>query len=172
MFSRTLEYALRAAVFLAGVYGKPKTAQQIADATAVPLSYLPKVLQQLVRADLAIGTRGLHGGYVLRRPPADISILDVVNAIEPVCRVETCPLRLSAHADGHLCPLHRRIDAVLAQAEHTFACTTLAEILAEPGLPDAWVCRANDLSAAMHPHANGNGHGNGHGHSHQHVVKT
>lgn len=137
MFSRTLEYALRAAVYLAGVYGKPMTAQQIADATGVPLSYLPKVLQQLVRADLAIGTRGLHGGYVLCREPATITVLEVVSAIEPVRRFDTCPLGAASH-QGALCPLHRRLDALMAQAEHAFACTTLAEILSEPGLPETW----------------------------------
>lgn len=137
MFSRTLEYALRAAVYLGGMYGRPTTAQQIADATHVPLSYLPKVLQQLVRANLVTGTRGLHGGYVLCRAPASVSILDVVNAIEPVCRVDKCPLNLPGH-DHDLCPLHRRIDAMLAQAQKTFEETTLAEILSEPGLPESW----------------------------------
>lgn len=137
MFSRTLEYALRAAVYLAGVYGKPMTAQQIADATGVPLSYLPKVLQQLVRADLAIGTRGLHGGYVLCKKPADITVLEVVSAIEPVRRFDKCPLGVQSH-HATLCPLHRRLDALMKQAEQTFANTTLAEILSEPGLPETW----------------------------------
>ncbi len=137
MFSRTLEYALRAAVYLGGMYDRPMTAQQIADATAVPLSYLPKVLQQLVRANLVTGTRGLHGGYVLCRKPADMTILDVVNAIEPVCRIDHCPLNIPNHCDA-LCPLHRRIDALLASAQKTFQETTLAEILSEPGLPDNW----------------------------------
>ncbi len=147
MFSRTLEYALRSAVYLGAMYGKPMTAQQIADATAVPLSYLPKVLQQLVRANLVVGTRGLHGGYVLCRKPKEVSILDVVNAIEPVCRVDQCPLHLPDH-NGQLCPLHRRIDDMMKHAQEAFQKTTLGEILAEPGLPDSWKPEVQPTPAA------------------------
>lgn len=137
MFSRTLEYALRASVYLGSMYTRPVTAHQIADATCVPLSYLPKVLQQLVRAKLVKGTRGLHGGYILARDPASISVLDVVNAIEPLTRTEQCPLGLQEHREG-LCPLHRRIDRILRDLQDRFERMSLAEILSEEGLPASW----------------------------------
>ena len=56
----------------------------------------------------------------------------MVNAVEPLQRIRTCPLGISTHG-SQLCPLHRRIDAVLAVVEEQFARTTLAEILSEPG---------------------------------------
>ena len=62
---------------------------------------------------------------------ADLTILEVVNAVEPICRIRVCPLGLAAHGVD-LCPLHRRVDNALAMVEEAFGSTTLAEVLAEP----------------------------------------
>jgi DNA-binding IscR family transcriptional regulator len=60
-----------------------------------------------------------------------LTILEVVNAVEPVQRIRTCPLGLAAHG-VHLCPLHSRLDAALATVEAALGSSTLAELLAEP----------------------------------------
>ena len=49
----------------------------------------------------------------LAKPPGELTILEVVNAVEPIGRIKTCPLGLSSHG-VNLCPLHRRLDAALA----------------------------------------------------------
>ena len=67
----------------------------------------------------------------LTKPPSELTILDVVNAVEPIGRIRECPLGLRAHG-VHLCPLHKRLDNALALVEKAFRQTTLAEILAEP----------------------------------------
>jgi Rrf2 family protein len=131
MFSQTVEYALRAVVHLSSVAPQPQTTDQIATTTLVPKAYLSKVLQALVRGGIVHSQRGGAGGMTLVKPPAKLSILDVVNAVEPIQRIKTCPLGLKAH--GHrLCPLHRRMDNALASMEKAFAGTTLAEVLADP----------------------------------------
>jgi Rrf2 family protein len=131
MFSQTVEYALRAVVHLSSVAPQPQTTDQIAATTLVPKAYLSKVLQALVRGGIVKSQRGGAGGMTLITPPAKLSILDVVNAVEPIQRIKTCPLGLKAH--GHkLCPLHRRMDNALAATEKAFANTTLAEVLADP----------------------------------------
>jgi hypothetical protein len=56
--------------------------------------------------------------------------MEIVNAVEPVQRIRTCPLGLAAHG-VHLCPLHSRLDRAMASVEHAFANSTLTEILAE-----------------------------------------
>lgn len=66
----------------------------------------------------------------MAKPPAKLTILDVVNAVEPVQRIRQCPLGLEAHG-ARLCPLHKRLDNALATVEAAFRQTTLAEILAE-----------------------------------------
>jgi Rrf2 family protein len=131
MFSQTVEYALRAVVHLAAESPSPQTTDQIATATRVPRAYLSKVLQGLTRAGIVHSQRGIGGGMRLTKDPADLTILEVVNAVEPLGRIRECPLGLAAHG-VRLCPLHKRLDNALATVEAAFAQTTLAEILAEP----------------------------------------
>jgi len=126
-----VEYALRAAVHLASRRPDPCTTDEIAAATRVPKAYLSKVLQGLGRAGVVRSRRGIGGGVTLSKDPAELTILEVVSAVEPIGRIRTCPLGLEAHGT-RLCPMHRRVDDALAQVEAAFRKTTLAEILAEP----------------------------------------
>jgi Rrf2 family transcriptional regulator, nitric oxide-sensitive transcriptional repressor len=135
MFSQTSEYALRAVVFLAMSPGRAFTTHEIAESTKVSAPYLSKVLQQLVRAGLVKSQRGIGGGFVLASRPAATSILQVVNAVDPIKRITTCPLGLEAHGDN-LCALHRKLDEVSAEIEHAFETTTLADLLASAPLCD------------------------------------
>ncbi len=131
MFSQTVEYALRAAVFLAQNRDEPQPTERIAKATKVPPAYLSKVLQELARSGVVQSHRGLKGGFSLGKAPEDLNILEVVNAVDPIKRIHTCPLGLKSHG-VRLCPLHHRVDQALASVEKAFAATTLAEVLAEP----------------------------------------
>jgi Rrf2 family protein len=131
MISQTVEYALRAVVCLAHASPGAQTTEQIARATRVPPAYLSKVLQTLSRHGIVQSQRGLHGGFHLAKSPAELTILEVVNSVEPIQRIRSCPLELKSHG-VHLCPLHARLDGALSQVERAFADTTLAEILAEP----------------------------------------
>jgi Rrf2 family transcriptional regulator, nitric oxide-sensitive transcriptional repressor len=131
MFSQTVEYALRAVVFLAQQAPAARTTEQIATATKVPQAYLAKVLQELGQAGLVRSQRGVGGGISLRKPPEEMNLLEVVNAVDPIKRIQRCPLDLAAHG-VKLCPLHKRLDAALAMVEQAFRETTLAEVLAEP----------------------------------------
>lgn len=131
VLSQTVEYALRAVVHLASEAPAARTTDQIATVTQVPRAYLSKVLQSLIRAGLVHSQRGLGGGITLTREPKDLTILEVVNAVEPIERIRTCPLGLPAHGT-HLCPLHRRVDNALALVEEAFRGTTLQEVLSDP----------------------------------------
>lgn len=131
MFSQTVEYALRAIVHLAAKSPEACTTDQIAEATQVPKPYLSKVLQNLGRNDIVRSQRGIGGGVSLVKSPSELTILEVVNAVEPIERIEVCPLGLKSHGKN-LCPLHRRMDEALASVEAAFGGTTLAEILNEP----------------------------------------
>jgi Rrf2 family protein len=130
LFSLTIEYAMRAMLALASGDGRPMTTRQIAHTMKVPQSYLSKVLQSLVRARLVYSTRGLKGGFVLARQPEDLNMMEILNAVHPYKRIETCPLDLEGHG-SELCPLHRRLDQAMAMVQEAFEGTTLAEILSE-----------------------------------------
>ncbi len=132
MFSQTTEYALRAMLYLASRDGHPKTTELIAEGTLVPTGYLSKILQMMVRAGLVLSQRGLHGGYSLRKPAEMINLLDIINAVDPLRRIEYCPLGIENH-QNELCPLHRRIDEAVRNIEEEFRRTSLALVLKESG---------------------------------------
>ncbi|MCA9127788.1 MAG: Rrf2 family transcriptional regulator [Planctomycetales bacterium] len=131
MLSQTVEYALRAMVQLTYAAPHPSSTEVLAQTTQVPRAYLSKVLQSLRRAGLVQLQRGNGGGVRLGRAPGDVSILEVVNAVEPIRRISTCPLGLSSHGQ-RLCPLHGKLDAAFAVLEASFAETTLADIVSAP----------------------------------------
>jgi len=131
LISQTAEYALRAVVHLARTTlheGAPsQTLSQIAGATQVPPDYLSKVLQQLTRAEITSSQRGIGGGFKLSRAPETISIYDVVNSVDSIPRIRSCPLGIEAHQ--HLCPLHKKLDAAMAHVEQAFQETMVADLV-------------------------------------------
>ena len=139
MFSDTVEYALRAIIHLAHEAPGARTTAQIAVATRVPKDYLSKILQGLAKKGLVQTQRGVGGGVSLTKSPAEVTILDVVNAVEPIKRFHTCPLKLANHG-SNLCPLHRRMDAAMAAVEEAFRNSTLAEVLADPNNTSVPLC--------------------------------
>ncbi len=144
MISQTAEYALRAMMCLASHKGASLTTQEVAAATKVPAGYLSKVLQALGRAGLIRSQRGLHGGSTLARPANEITVLEVVNAVDPVKRIRRCPLGLSAHGN-RLCALHRRLDEAACMVEKAFADSTMEELL-EPTAGSRRACRGPVLA--------------------------
>jgi Rrf2 family protein len=165
VISQTIEYALRAVYSLANTPNGAQTAKQIAARMSVPPSYLAKVMQALARAGIVNSTRGLHGGFRLARRPAELSLLEVLNAVQPIQRIRTCPLDIDSHST-ELCPLHRRLDRALAQMEEAFRTTTLADLLSENN-PCPTLARridsADDADAADEPVSGNEGRKSGAG---------
>jgi Rrf2 family protein len=131
MFSQTAEYALRVVAYLAAAGETAATTREIAAGTRVPEGYLAKVLQSLSRSGIVRSQRGPGGGSVLARPPEELTIYDVVQAVDPIRRITSCPLGLKSHGSV-LCPVHRRLDDALALVETAFRNSTIASLLAEP----------------------------------------
>jgi len=134
MFSMTTEYALRAAVFLSEWHGEVQTAGRVAEATQTPVRYASRVLQLLVEGGLATSQRGPTGGFMLAREPSQVTLLDVVQVIEPIQRIRSCPLGLPEHAEN-LCPLHRAMDTVAKKTEATLGALTLADVMTQQVVP-------------------------------------
>ena len=87
-------------------------------------------MQGLARSGLVHSQRGLHGGFTLARPPEQLTVLDVLQAVDPIRRITSCPLGLKDHVN--LCPLHRRLDHALDLVEKALSESTIAEMLIEP----------------------------------------
>lgn len=130
--SKFSRYALYAAVEMARSADRPVTVGEVAGPHKIPPTALAKVFQQLVRAGLAAGTRGIGGGYRLARPRSEITVLDVVSVFEPL-RVPGDGL-LHARQDGvpeapHTATLRRLFDEVDEGTRATLASVTLDTLL-------------------------------------------
>lgn len=80
---RASTYAVFATAHLAQhANGKPIQGREIAEACNVPTGHLLKILQQLVRAQILASERGPSGGFLLRRTPNEISLLDIIEAVD------------------------------------------------------------------------------------------
>lgn len=84
LFSAKAEYACLAMLELAARHGDPKPARlaDIADKHGIPSRFLVQILIQLNKAGLVASTRGASGGYNLARPPAEITLADILSVVE------------------------------------------------------------------------------------------
>jgi Rrf2 family protein len=100
MFSTRAEYGVRVMVELARRGGdEPVSLSEIADSDGLPLAYLEHLAARLRKAGLVESRRGARGGYLLARPAKQISMAEVVEALEGSIAPIEC---ISEGADGHL----------------------------------------------------------------------
>ena len=126
MFSQAVEYSLRAMVMLTASMKEPLTVHAMAERGQIPAPYLAKLLQGLTRAGLVVSQRGIGGGYILNRDPADISLADIVHVISPMKRTVEPPAENAISAA--LGPLHQKLDQTLATIETSFQKTSLEDL--------------------------------------------
>lgn len=130
-FSRTADYGLRAALEVARAPdGALVTRHAIARATDAPASVLARSLARLARGGVLAAQAGPRGGYRLARPATEVTVYDVVAAIEGEGQEERCVLREGVCSWEGACPFH----GFLVRAQERFLDTlrdaTLADVLA------------------------------------------
>lgn len=134
--NKSTRYALYAAIELARSRDDGTvTAAQVAERYRIPATVVAKVFQQLVRAGIAVGIRGSGGGYRLARGPSETTMLEVIEAFEPLrARVEgalpdsgeeSCRRR----AERRLRELFDEVDEL---TRCTFASISLGTLVGEP----------------------------------------
>ena len=106
--TKQADYALRAVVFLARLdFGERASTKDIAGKQQIPPSFLAKIVSQLSIAGLIQTARGAHGGVSLARPPEEISILDIVEAIDGPVLLNECTSNPDNCPFSSDCPLRR-----------------------------------------------------------------
>ncbi|MDP2327292.1 MAG: Rrf2 family transcriptional regulator [Dehalococcoidia bacterium] len=131
----TGSYSLRAVLYLAGEYGKGRRkTREIAEALGVPDANLSLLLSNLVHHGILTAAAGRYGGYAFARPPAELSLLDVIEVTEGRVHAETCLLDGTGPPHAN-CPVHdvwaRARDSLVS----TLDATTLADIVQERKAP-------------------------------------
>ena len=131
MFSQSVDYGLRAIVYMGMHPDRICTNEQIAEITKVPSPYLAKILKSLNNAGLIKSQRGVGGGSRLSRPADKISVLEVVNAIEPIKLIDYCPLELVNHGIN-LCPMHSKLNHAISAIQDVLAQSMVQDLIDEP----------------------------------------
>lgn len=88
--TRETDYAIRALTFLAQHPQKPMDAKAIASMQQIPESFAFKVLRKLIKSNLVVSVRGANGGYKLNKLPKEITLLDIITAIEGEIALNGC----------------------------------------------------------------------------------
>lgn len=139
-FSNSVEYAVHGLLFISTT-GNSENAvllREMADAIRVPESYLRKVFQSLARAGLVVSQRGVGGGYFLGRAATEISLADVVRAVEGSFPVYRC-LRQRRNCEAS--------EPCLVRKTFLEATARMEEVLAGVSIEDL----ASDLKARANP---------------------
>ena len=160
LFSTKAEYGIRLMVELGRRSGSgPVALGAIAEAETLPLSYLEHLVAKLREAGLVASTRGAHGGYSLARDPAEIDLLEVVEALEgPLAPMECFHearegrVLCSHETDGdRACATKLLWTRVQGGISKALAGTTLAELVEFAGGSGAEAGAAADTELAVQP---------------------
>jgi len=140
------DYAVRAAVELAAAGGGPVKRDALAEAQDIPAGFLENILLDLRQADIVRSQRGPEGGYWLARPVAEITVADIVRAVEgPLASVRgERPGALAFRGSAQ--PLEALWVAVRASLRSVLESVTLAD-LAEGELPEEVAALTRDPDA-------------------------
>ncbi len=104
--TRQTDYALRCVYYLAGKNGEVVMIEEISREMSIPRSFLAKILQRLVKAGIAKSHRGVKGGFTLARRPREVSIYDVMLAIEGPVAMNICAVDRKLCNRSPQCKIH------------------------------------------------------------------
>lgn len=107
LYSRPCEYAIRALTYMGSMPLDEKIrVQEIAQSEGLPAPFLAKVLQQLTRAGILASVKGPRGGFGFARPPQEVTVYEVVAAVDGTEAFGRCAVGLAECSDEASCPLH------------------------------------------------------------------
>jgi Rrf2 family protein len=131
--SKKADYALMALKHLAVRPSPSTSAREIAEQYDIPLELMAKVLQRLVRVGLLVSTQGTRGGYALGRPPAAISVADVVQAIDGPFTITACSEEKHDCDQFTKCCIRDPLWRIRERIAVMLETVSIAELAAEPG---------------------------------------
>lgn len=127
------DYAIRSMIFIASL---PEDAvvlrSEICETQKIPSSFMAKILRSLVRAQLLRSTRGVNGGFSLAKDPSEISLLDILEAIEgPLALTDCTPNAEECEHSGN-CPANAVWSRVQASIRDILASASLEDLVSTP----------------------------------------
>lgn len=104
--TRETDYAIRCVYYLKNKPDEMTMVDEIAREMSIPKSFLAKILQKLSRAKIVRSWRGVKGGFQLAKKPEDISIYDVIKAIEGLIAMNVCAVDKKKCSLSSKCTIH------------------------------------------------------------------
>ena len=133
MFSKSCEYALQSIIFIAlhSRNGNAIGLKQISDFQEIPIHFLSKILQQLVKNRVLKSSKGPHGGFALDVSPKKIRLIQIVEIIDGLDIFDACGIGLKKCSDHSPCPIHFDYKIVKRKIKHLLSEKTLYELCAD-----------------------------------------
>jgi Rrf2 family protein len=129
IYSRSAEYAIRAFVYLAAAPpGKYAMVKQIAEESEIPAHFLAKILQQLARQGFLRSSKGPTGGFALRYPPSEITLLQIVESIDGLADYQRCIGGMQECNDQMRCGMHDSWKALRSRIIEYLEGTTVEDL--------------------------------------------
>ena len=125
------DYGIRALIYLANHQGTHAKAADIGAAMDIPTGFLQQVLQELQRGRLVSSRSGPSGGYLLARPPEDITILEIVEALEGPLQTSECALRGGPCHWDEVCAMHWVWSSARTALSDSLRAATLARVASD-----------------------------------------
>ncbi len=128
--SQSSEYALRALTYLAQQRGDGYClVREIAEKLDIPPAFLVKIVQPLVARGILNSRRGRGGGYRLAKPASQVTLFEIVDAIDYVSKEAVCVLGQATCSDERACPMHAYWKEAYTAFRRYLADTTLDDIV-------------------------------------------
>lgn len=127
--NRITDYAVVVLAQMAREPARLVTAPQLSQDSALPPPTVSKLLKELARAGVLVSHRGVNGGYTLARPPEEISVLEVVGALEGPVALTSCVEEAEEDCSVEsLCPMRGNWNKVNAAIRGALSSVTLADM--------------------------------------------
>ena len=133
MLSRASKYAILSTLFLAEHSNDRKkiSVKKIADSIDVPSPFLAKLFQQLVRGNIISSTKGPNGGFYLNKQNANKTVLDIIDNIDGLSKINECFLGLEKCDGSNPCPVHFIVEPFKENIMAKFRDKTILEFAKE-----------------------------------------
>jgi Rrf2 family iron-sulfur cluster assembly transcriptional regulator len=136
-FSRHCEYALQATLYLAlRPQGEMISIKELSKKLKIPYHFLGKILQDLSRKGLLVSLKGPTGGFALAKPPGDITLFEIVEAIDGAEFTRSCVLGFRECSGRHPCAVHEEWEEMRDRLHQMLATKSVGQLAMEMRKPE------------------------------------
>ena len=133
LINKDTDYAVRALLVMAGANGDYVSSRQIAEAQDIPLAFVRRILQTLVREGLAESREGVHGGVKLIKEPGMIRLSEVIRMFQGEIHLSDCMFRKKLCPNRPSCVLRKRLGVIETKLVEEFKWVTIQTLLDDTG---------------------------------------